>query len=410
MSMAHLRWTLSIALLFIPAGRSVILRGNSVRASARNENTSVVANISASVETMRLDVVVSDSARKFTYNASAFAGRKIMANRPPRIFFLFLAVDKVSNLNVWTKFFETAPLDQYRALVHCKLPQCLAQIAGSFLIPVPTVNSYYCTDLVSPMNQLLGHALNNDPGWENPQDKFVFVSDSSLPAKPFSFVYNTLAWRQGSDFCAFPANEWADIPGQHGGLEMAVKVHQWIVLERLHAVNACIMWASGKDHNFMHKFQMNWNPYQWNNNTYADNRNFGCLDEFWHMAALFGTLSHVDSARDAVVSLQMFTNTPLRVSAAAGWQGACDTFVMWSKYLHAPGNNPFSQLHTSLDPASIPHGGNDQRPGWWDTISSYGIRAIRNSGFLFVRKFIDMPRHADGGDFATEFSNIVFLA
>jgi hypothetical protein len=346
--------------------------------------------------------------RKFTFNTSAFAGRKILANRPARIFFLFMAVDKVSNLGVWASFFQNAPPDQYRALIHCKLPSCLQQVTGTFLIPVPTVPSYYCTDLVSPMNQLLGHALNNDLGSENPADKFVFISDSTLPAKPFSQIYSTLAVRQGSDFCAFPANEWADIPSSQGGLEMAVKVHQWIVLERLHAVNSCIMWSTGKLHDLMAKFQMNYNSYVWSNNTYADSRNFGCLDEFWHMAALYGTLSHVNAAQDAIVSLQMFTNTPLRVSGSVGWQGACDTFVIWSKYLHAPGNNPFSKLHSSLDPASIPHGGNDQRPGWWDTISAYGMRAIRDSGFLFVRKFVDNPRLSDGGDFGRKYGEVVF--
>jgi hypothetical protein len=258
------------------------------------------------------------------------------------------------------------------------------------------------------MNQLLGHALNDDAGSQNPADKFVFVSDSTLPAKPFSQIYSTLSTRRGSDFCAFPSNEWADIPGSTGGVELAVKVHQWIVLERVHAVNSCIIWASGKHHDLMQRFQMNYNAYVWTNNTYADNRNFGCLDEFWHMAALYGTLSHTDATRDAIVSLQMFTNTPLRVSGSVGWQGACDTFVLWSKYLHAPGNNPFSELHTSLDPPSIPHGGNDQRPGWWDTISPYGIQAIRKSGFLFVRKFIDNPTLHGGGDFTAAYNQHVF--
>jgi len=320
-----------------------------------------------------------------------------------------MAVDKMSNLDVWNAFFAKAQPSLYRALIHCKLPSCVENVKGTVFTPVPTVPSYYCTDLVSPMNQLLGHALNNDPGSENPADKFVFVSDSTLPAKSFSQVYSTLATRQGSDFCAFPANEWADVPGVQGnGLEVAVKVHQWMVLERLHAVNACIMWSQGRLHDFMGRFQMNQKAFTWTNNSYADNRNFGCLDEYWHMAALYGTLHHVDSSRDAVVSLQLFTNTPLHVSASAGWQGACDTFVIWSKYMHAPGNNPFAALYSALDPASIPHGGNDQRPGWWDTISSYGIHAIRNSGFLFVRKFIDKPRLASGGNFGDEYVKIVF--
>lgn len=341
-------------------------------------------------------------------SASAAQNRLSSGNRPPRIYFLFMAVDKVSNLKVWDAFFSQAPTAQYRAFVHCKLPQCNQYVAGSHLIAVPTVPSYYCTDLVSPMNQLLVSALNDDPGSSNPADKFAFISDSSLPAKPFSQLYSTLALRTGSDFCAFPANEWADVPGV-GGLEMAVKVHQWITLNRKHAETASIMWAKGKLHNFMTKFQMNHQQYVWTNNSYADNRNFGCLDEFWHMASLYGTLSHVNSAQDAIVNLPDFTNTPLRVSSQAGWQGACDTFVVWAKYLHTPGNNPFSKMHSQLDPVSIPHGGNDQRPGWWDTISKRGIQVLKQSDFLFIRKFIDNPRVADGGDFTEEYKRIVFM-
>jgi len=397
----HVCLRLALGLALLPSSRGIILRGSAPHFEASSSNATYTMSFSASNASAA-------STTAFTFNASAFAGKKIAITRPARIFFLFLAVDKVSNLGVWTNFFAKAPPDQYRALIHCKLPACLSFVQGSFLVPVPTVPSYYCTDLVSPMNQLLGHALNNDLGSENPADKFVFVSDSSLPAKPFSEIYTTLAMRQGSDICAFPANEWADIPGVPGGLEIAVKVHQWMVLERVHAVNACIMWASGKNHDLMQRFHMNYDAYVWTNNTYADNRNFGCLDEFWHMSALFGTLSHVDAARDAVVSLQMFGNSPLKVSASVGWQGACDTFVIWSKYLHAPGHNPFSELHTSLDPVSIPHGGNDQRPGWWDTISTTGIKAIRNSGFLFVRKFIDNPHLADGVDFKEAWSKFVF--
>mmetsp|Transcript_17732 Transcript_17732/g.31651 ORF Transcript_17732/g.31651 Transcript_17732/m.31651 type:complete len:399 (+) Transcript_17732:81-1277(+) len=361
-------------------------------------------------------LVLRGSASRTSRNATATGSSQLKvraqqnatskATRPPKVYFLFLAVDKVSNLGVWKSFFGQAPPSQYMAYVHCKLPACTSMVSGSPLIPVPTVPSYYCTDLVSPMNQLLAYALSNDGSSTNPADKFAFVSDSTLPAKPFSQIYSTLTMRHGSDFCAFPSNEWADIPG-NGGLEVAVKTHQWIVLERVHAEKASIMWASGKLHNFMTHFQMNSKQYSWNNNSFADSRNFGCLDEFWHMAALYGTLNHVDATGDSDVSLSLFTNAPLRVSARAGWQGSCDTFVIWSKYLHIAGQNPFLQLHSALDPASIPHGGNFQRPGWWDTISLHGIQAIRNSGFLFVRKFIDNPYLASGGNFGTEYARIV---
>ena len=37
-----------------------------------------------------------------------------------------------------------------------------------------------------------GYALSTDLGPTNPRDKFAFVSDSALPAKPFSEIYQ--AW------------------------------------------------------------------------------------------------------------------------------------------------------------------------------------------------------------------------
>jgi len=332
-----------------------------------------------------------------------------VVQRQPRVYFLFLAVDKVSNLDVWRAFFANAPAEQYRAFIHCKFPACNQFVAGSPLVAVPTVPSYYCTDLVSPMNQLLATALATDAAMPNPQDKFAFVSDSTLPAKPFSQIYATLASRHGSDFCVFPPNEWADVPSP-GGVEIVAKHHQWVTLERAHAEKLSVDWAAGKLHNLMPHFHMNANAYTWSNNSFADNRNWGCLDEFWHMAALYGTMNNIDTSSERSVPLPDFVGGPLKVSPSAGWQGMCDTFVIWSKYLHALGNNPFERLHSALDHTSIPHGGNQARPGWWDTISTVGLRAIRNSEFLFVRKFIDAPRLADGGSFSQMYAQLVLAA
>ncbi|CAJ1337622.1 unnamed protein product [Effrenium voratum] len=327
--------------------------------------------------------------------------------RDPRVYFLFLATDKISNLDVWTAFFDSADSDKYRAFVHCKEKSCVQQMAGSPIIPVPTVASYYCTDLVSPMNQLLSYALSTDLGPVNARDKFAFISDSALPAKPFAEVHRILGERDGSDFCVFPPGEWADMPSD-GDLEVAVKVHQWVTLSRDHAEHASAMWQRGVMHNFMSYFKMN--QLGWNNvldNNFADNRNWGCLDEFWYLTALYGTLKKVRRDGDQSIELPGFTGSPLRIDKNAGWQGKCDTFVIWAKYMHSLGRNEQQNLMLSLDPPSVPHGGNWARPGWWDTISTKGIHAIRNSDFLFVRKFIDKPTLHDGDNFAAAYSKIV---
>jgi hypothetical protein len=325
----------------------------------------------------------------------------------PRVYFLFLAVDKISNLGVWTAFFKSAPQEQFRAFVHCKLPACNAQVQGTELIPVPTVPSYYCTDLVSPMNQLLNLALRSDITY-HANDKFAFISDSTLPAKPFSSMYATLSGRQGSDFCVFPSFEWADTVGTDGKLEVAPKHHQWITLERAHAEKLLQEWWSGKLHNLMAHFRMNQDAYQTFNNSYGDHRNFGCLDEFWHMAALYGPISQVDMNAGRNLPLPSFINSPLWISSTSGWQGECDTFVMWAKHLNYGTRNPFLKFYQALDPPSIPHGGNFARPGWWDKISTHGLKVIRDSSFMFMRKFIDNPALTDGPDFAAAYEQLVF--
>eukprot|EP00929_Paragymnodinium_shiwhaense_P033339 TRINITY_DN1831_c0_g3_i1.p1 TRINITY_DN1831_c0_g3~~TRINITY_DN1831_c0_g3_i1.p1 ORF type:complete len:511 (-),score=88.35 TRINITY_DN1831_c0_g3_i1:222-1712(-) len=409
------------------APTSRVLLGHTRRLQAGRQTSAGVVAAAATANASALKAVQSSilkavaetaAAANVTANATANASHwpssgTPLDGRPPRIHFLFLAVDKVSNLGLWRKFFAQAPREQYRAYVHCKLPSCSVQVAGTELVAVPTVPSYYCTDLVSPMNQLLSVALGSEVGPTNQMDKFVFISDSTLPAKPFSYMYTTLANRQGSDFCVFPSGEWADVAAPAGGgVELAVKHHQWVTLSRPHAEKASSLWAGGQLHDFMQRYQMNANPFSMADNAFADHRNFGCLDEFWYMAALYGPLHHTGSFHSE--QLPMFSGPPLLVTAATSWQGTCDTFVMWSQYVpsKAGGTNSFDRFYATLDLASTPHSGNQARPGWWDKMSSHGISSIRNSEFLFMRKFTDNPYLTDapygGGGFAEAYERLVF--
>jgi len=178
----------------------------------------------------------------------------------PKVYFLFLAMDKISNLGIWKSFFNGASPDMYRVLVHCKFREpCVQQLHGSPFELVSTVPSYYCTDLVSPMNQLLNMALQDAYG-SHPNDKFAFVSDSTLPGKPFPHVHAALTGRTGSDFCVFPSKEWADTLTYDGQMSMLPKHHQWSVLGRDHAQLTWKLWQSGKMHDIMYRFRMNTQP------------------------------------------------------------------------------------------------------------------------------------------------------
>jgi len=365
--------------------------------------------------------VAGASKAQFSNFTSSLAGLSAAStgtsDSTPRIFFLFMAVDKVNNWEIWRRFFAEAPADSFRALVHCKTDACKKQFQKeAFMTVTPTVPASYCADLVSPMNKLLETALLQGPGTY--QDKFVFVSDSTLPAKSFAQVYMTLTQRKGSDFCVFPSREWADVPQSYGNAHFAIKVHQWVVLTRAHALTSVDSWSRGIAHNLAQQFHLNEHVNKWGSPVFGDSHNYGCLDEFWHLSAIYGTLPNVNKIGAAEVNAPGFTNGPLVISATAGWQGSCDTFAMWSNYLKTPhengkeesGKNPFYKLYVALDPLSVPHE-SDHRPGFWDAISTGGLRAIRDSDFLFVRKFVENPLLVDGAfvgmNFSLAFSKIV---
>lgn len=341
------------------------------------------------------------------------------SKRPPRLYFLFMGMSGIANFDVWLRFFASAEPARYRMLLHCADVPCrvFAATRTRYITQVPSVASSYCTDLVSPMNQLLAHALQDSAGTNT--DKFVFVSDSTLPAKPFWKVYNTLTMRPGSDFCIFPSRDWADVPDGNSRHELAIKTHQWMVLSRSHAEKSVHLWNEGVMRDMMANFELNedvgkaWQDPR--NRSLGDNRNYGCLDEYWHMHVLFGPWMSKEAKSPSKLYYKDLTNSPLKISPDAGWQGACDTFALWPDFMEEPfeGNwngkasaSPWEKLVSALDIDSRPHI-EENRPAWWDKITRHGIDVIRNSDFLFVRKFKDNPLLADGGSFTEEYSRIV---
>lgn len=414
MNLSCMRFYVALFAVCMPVISEGSLRGRSYRQSGLEATKPMQNESLGSLSAPRLRV------------PSSIAGTH--KQRPPRVYFLFLAVNKIANFAVWDNFFKVAPAERYRALIHCKGAICKLFAAKTKpLRLIPSVDSSYCYDLVSPMNQLLAAALKDDPHSANPGDKFVFVSDSTLPAKPFWNIYNTLISRRGSDFCVFPSKDWADVPVTvltkpdrmpSSAHEVAIKTHQWMVLSRTHSERSVKLWNQGTMKDMMGNFQLNQGTL-WQdpgNRTFGDTRNFGCLDEFWHMYVLFGPWTITDAKENAEYHYNDLTNAPLRINADAGWQGACDTFALWSEYTTAAVEvphdaskssvSPWVKLYSALDKASIPHVSNS-RPAWWDSISREGIKAIRNSDFLFVRKIQDNPRLAFGGDFAMEYARIV---
>mmetsp|Transcript_47602 Transcript_47602/g.86028 ORF Transcript_47602/g.86028 Transcript_47602/m.86028 type:complete len:507 (-) Transcript_47602:83-1603(-) len=322
----------------------------------------------------------------------------------PRLFFLFLVYAKINNEEVWDRFFDSAVQGvDYRALVHCKSESgCRKNIRSQHRFEIiPSVETTYCFNLVGGMNALLKRALSYSGHQESQFDKFIFLSDSTLPVKPFSMVKQRLiAQRESSNFCIFPRNEWAEIssksaflPGHEHAVRAAVKHHQWIILSRAHAQNVMKHALANRD--LMRDFKLN-----------HAGRNQGCLDEFWHFATLFGTVELLQ--RDGPVYLQGFSGSPLLTSNYEP-QGQCDTFVQWMPRAAGVANNltRFAQdlqsdLGVDMSPAT------EGRPAKLHRFSKQSLMRFRDSWFLFARKVEDDAKIAGCGRLVDAFEKLVF--
>jgi len=131
----------------------------------------------------------------------------------PKLHFLFMATTDVPHAKEWSRFFSGAPAGSWTARLHCK--NSTVCLNGDFVssIPevrvVPSVPTVYCTDLVSAEVQLLRDALQGDAsGPEREADKFILLSDSTLPLKSYAEVFAALTDHTESDFCIYPTSEW----------------------------------------------------------------------------------------------------------------------------------------------------------------------------------------------------------
>jgi len=164
----------------------------------------------------------------------------------PRIHFLFMLMDALPHGNLWGEFFADAPNNSYRAWAHCVHHHaCEENLTMPGLQLVPTVYSARRVDLMTPMVRLLESALQ-DPvdGYPNPLDKFVLVSDSTLPLKPFASVFSVLTAHASSDMCFFPPEDYLLHADIEGTLLFLPKQHQWVVLNRNHSEMLVNNWVS----------------------------------------------------------------------------------------------------------------------------------------------------------------------
>lgn len=324
----------------------------------------------------------------------------------PRVFFLFMSIAGVDRVDQWQAFFEGVPWSQYRLFLHCKrreicdLRLTIKNPLGFTL--VDTVPSEYCHDLVSPMVQLTKHAMIESASLN---DKFLFLSESTLPVKPFWHVYSELVKSRESDICVGPVESWLGmrlnkvsnpLETEHAIL---VKHSQWVVLSQEHARAMVLNWDHVKQAGARHQDQWAipvWRPgaAQSNGTGQAPHVGLGkmdksvrvCTDEWAIFASLYGAIIDVGQSQ---VSVPGFSTNVLQLHPAGPnfVQGVCRTFVFWGVDREdAAGlvNELLSDggTHMSCYPRCM-----GSHPADFLTISDYGASALRRSPFLFARKF-----------------------
>lgn len=316
-----------------------------------------------------------------------------------RVIFLFLINDEIYHPELWNTFFEGGNRSQWSAYVHCK-NHCNATLLKSMpaLKPVDIVPTYYCHNLVDGMVSLLKGAIA-DGGTK--YDKFIFVSDSTLPVKPFQEIFDVMGQNDESDVCIFPTDHWGEA-AFNNKRAVLVKHHQWVVLNYEHAKVMVKTWGSVDS-------QGQWSvpirtptysePLIYNAEKFsrAPIANW-CADEWAFFATIFGAIPEDGSAsikipgyKDRNGGNTLLLNGP----DTSKMQGVCRTFAFWSEV-----DPDMAKLAKEIAKGH-PHNvlscwpSCTYRPAEVEKLSNDGLLEMRRSPFLFARKFsktIKLPK------------------
>ena len=144
----------------------------------------------------------------------------------PKLAFLFLTINTVFHEPVWIDFF-TQHEDQYSLYVHPKHPVPENSFFKPFELSETVPTSWLNT--MEAQIALLKEALK-DPA----NEKFIFLSESTIPLQSFEFVYNSLMSHPCSQFY-YCKNRRANRSFPPYPSSKLYKNSQWIVLSRAHA-------------------------------------------------------------------------------------------------------------------------------------------------------------------------------
>jgi hypothetical protein len=158
--------------------------------------------------------------------------QSLISGSMKKIAFLFLIYDEIANEQLWRNFFRKIDKTRYSIFIHWKYETTLRYF-DAHKLKCPVATEYAEPSLVKAQNLLLREALK-DP--EN--ERFVFLSNSCIPLKPFAFIYRTLISEELSYFNVAKDEHIYQIPRAQNELAAAFgdknvkKASQWSILTR----------------------------------------------------------------------------------------------------------------------------------------------------------------------------------
>jgi hypothetical protein len=325
------------------------------------------------------------------------------------IYFLFLLKDEadLTTATVWREFFAGASANSYRILGHCSEVCDTEQIRSLLpeMLLVDRVPSSYCMDVVTPMAALLKAAMNFTSPLSTSIDKFVFVSGTTLPTKPFPVLFRALTKRPQSDICILSPNDWA-AAAIDGRTYRVVKHSQWVVLNKVHAYRFVKIWEPNVQQHEQarnSKWRVNISPQRAVPrelfSSALGTSGAHCTDEEAVFATLFGAVEEVDWGETSrtynhLGRVEFTGSIPPQVAL-----GRCHTYVAWETrpgslagFIHSDED---SEIPSARDANDFSH------PLEFQRLSSRSLAAIRAHPALFIRKI------SDGADLS-KYASVVF--
>jgi len=296
------------------------------------------------------------------------------------------------HVEVWNEFFSEAPPGYATVWVHCSSDDCdLKRVQDA--IPrarfVQQAPSQRCLDLVTPQAKLVRVALKYTrtarahlQHREFPE-KFLFLSGSDLPVKPFSEIYRTLLENNDSDFCLQSIRRWQSTIVENRSLSL-VKHNQWAVLNRPHAETFAKEWVNPGRHSGRWSFLLRGRKFSKKNiYVFVEYKSNRCADEFAVFATIFGIVGEHPDVGLGYCPLSQKLSTCDKFKELQNLS-RCRTLQVFNK-----SSATMAALLKNDNSASSyqkrPHG----HPVEWETVSTQVLRKLRETQFLFVRKVLE---------------------